>query len=161
MTSDASFADDKLTRRSSEGMLFKLFGTPVDWKATKQRTVTKSSTDAELLALSHAGSEMIWWRRLFRYMDIKLDQEPTLYCDNQQTLRIVTKTAARAKTALRHVDIHQCWIRQEYERGNVKCEWVPSAQMPADGLTKPLGPEQHGAFLRQLCLVENDYDAEN
>ena len=45
--SDSSFADDKATRCSSEGMIFHLFGTPVDWKAARQKTVTKSSTDAE------------------------------------------------------------------------------------------------------------------
>jgi hypothetical protein len=30
----------------------------IDWKSTLQRTVTKSTTEAELLALSLAGSEM-------------------------------------------------------------------------------------------------------
>ena len=43
--------------------------------------LTKSSTDAELLALSHVGSEMIWWTRLFKYMRLTL-YTPTLYCDN-------------------------------------------------------------------------------
>ena len=95
------------------------------------------STDTELLAISHAGSEMIWWQRLFGYTQLRLDK-PTLYCDNMQTLRVLKSAAARAKTALRHVDIHQCWIRQEYERGNLKCEWVETSKMPADGLTKIL-----------------------
>ncbi|KAF7577972.1 Dimer-Tnp-hAT domain containing protein [Pyrenophora tritici-repentis] len=55
--SDASFADDVETRRSSQGYVFQLFGMTVDWKSTLQRTVTKSTTEAELLALSLAGSE--------------------------------------------------------------------------------------------------------
>ena len=54
--SDASFADDVNTRASSEGYLIKLFGLPIDWKSTKQRTVTKSTTEAELYALSRPGS---------------------------------------------------------------------------------------------------------
>ena len=155
--SDASFADDRETRCSSEGMIFHLFGTPIDWKAARQKTVTKSSTDAELLAISHAGSEMIWWQRLFGYMQLRLD-EPTLYCDNMQTLRVIKNAAARAKTALRHVDIHQCWIRQQHERGNLKCEWVETSKMPADGLTKIFGPQQHATFLQQLSIVEHEHD---
>ena len=57
--SDASFADDPSTRSSSDGYLFKLFRMLIDWKATKQRSVTKSNTEAELYALSHAASELI------------------------------------------------------------------------------------------------------
>jgi hypothetical protein len=56
--SDASFADDVETRRSSQGYVFQLFGMTVDWKSTLQRTITKSITEAELLALSLARSEM-------------------------------------------------------------------------------------------------------
>jgi hypothetical protein len=63
--SDASFADNPLTRASSDSYLFKLFGMPIDWKATKQRSVTKSTTEAELYALSRSASELIWWNNLF------------------------------------------------------------------------------------------------
>ena len=57
--SDAAFADDPATRYSTEGYLFKMFNGPVDWRSTKQKTVTTSSTEAELLALSHASKETI------------------------------------------------------------------------------------------------------
>jgi hypothetical protein len=57
--SDAAFADDIKTRRSSEGYLFKLFGGPINWRATKQRIVTTSTTEAKLLALSSAVKETI------------------------------------------------------------------------------------------------------
>ena len=83
---------------------------------------------------------------------------PTLYCDNLQTLRVVKSTAARAKMALRHVDIHQCWLRQQYERGSIHCEWMESSKMPADGLTKILGPQQQAAFLRQISPVDHEVE---
>jgi hypothetical protein len=63
---DASFADDKSTRYSSEGFLFFLYNGAVDWKATKQKTVTISTIEAELLALSLASREMMWWQRFFK-----------------------------------------------------------------------------------------------
>ena len=58
-SSDASFADDSSTRYSSQGYAFKLFNGMIDWKASKQCTVTTSSTEAELLAISAAGKELI------------------------------------------------------------------------------------------------------
>lgn len=49
--SDAAFADN-LDRKSSDGYLFMLYNGAIDWRASKQVTVTTSSTEAELLALS-------------------------------------------------------------------------------------------------------------
>ncbi|KAM4064377.1 reverse transcriptase (RNA-dependent DNA polymerase) [Hirsutella rhossiliensis] len=57
--SDSSFADNPETRKSSQGYVFLFLGGPVDWKATKQATVTTSSTEAELLALSSAAKEQM------------------------------------------------------------------------------------------------------
>jgi hypothetical protein len=116
-TADAAFADDIKTRRSSQGYLFQLFNMTVDWKSTLQRTVTKSTTEAELLALSLAGSEMAEWLRLFDGLALKLNEVPVIWCDNQQTVGIVTKKQEKLHTKLKHVDIHQNWVRQE-----VACE---------------------------------------
>ncbi|KAK1918636.1 hypothetical protein P3342_001685 [Pyrenophora teres f. teres] len=51
-SSDASYADEPETRRSSQGYVFKFGGLMIDWKSTIQRTVTKSTTESELLSLS-------------------------------------------------------------------------------------------------------------
>jgi hypothetical protein len=66
--SDAAFADDHQTCKSTGGFLHKLFGGPTDWHSTKQNTVTTSSTEAELLALTYATKETIWWRRFFKHI---------------------------------------------------------------------------------------------
>ena len=55
-SSNAAFADNT-DRKSSYGFLFKLFGGPIDWKATKQKMVMTSSMEAELLALSDIAKE--------------------------------------------------------------------------------------------------------
>src|SRR5437667_5155952 len=57
VSSDAAYADDLTTCRSTEGYLFKLFGGPIDWRSTKQKTVTTSTTEAELLALTTVATE--------------------------------------------------------------------------------------------------------
>jgi hypothetical protein len=50
--SNAAFADDPQTRKSTGGFIYSLFGGPADWHSAKQKTVTTSSTEAELLALT-------------------------------------------------------------------------------------------------------------
>ena len=55
---------------------------------------------------------------------------------------------------LRHVDIHNHWLRQETQNGKIALQWIPTAEMPADGLTKPLPAQKHAAFVEQLNLVD-------
>ena len=158
--SDAAFADDKITRFSSYGFCLQLFGGTIHYKATKQRTVTTSSTEAELLALSNTAREYMWWRRLFRAINLRLDddiEQPTIYCDNQQTIRLLNMEAPRLVTKLKHVDIHQCWLRQEVQKGTIQTEWIPTADMVADGFTKDLPAQKHANFVKQLNLIDISY----
>jgi hypothetical protein len=58
--SDATFADDKIIRYSSNGFCLQLYGGMIHYKAIKQRTVTTPSIEAELLALTATAKEFIW-----------------------------------------------------------------------------------------------------
>jgi hypothetical protein len=154
--SDAAFADNVESCRSSHGYLFKLYGMPIDWKATQQRSVTKSTTEAELIALSATGGEMKWWIRVFKQVNFGPETQPTIYCDNEPMVGIVKKEKERLHTKLRHVDTHQMWVRQEVQERQLHVEWCSTAEMPADGLTKFLIRQKHAEFVRQLGL-ENVY----
>jgi hypothetical protein len=147
---DASYADHKATRKSSQGYIFFLFGGPIDWKATLQRCVTKSTTEAELVAASSAGTELLWWWRLFKDIEFDPDNEQILYCDNQQTIRLVTTATPRLKTSLRHVDIHHHWLRQEAQAQNINLTYLPTNTQPADGLTKLLPKQRHTNWVSLL-----------
>jgi ribonuclease HI len=151
---DASFADDPESRRSSQGWLMKLDGGPIAWNASRQATVTTSSTEAELLGLSFAAKETMAVARLFSGLRYHLDQQLTIWCDNKQTIRLVNTEVQRLKTALRHVDIHQCWIRQEVQKGTILVEYIQTSNMAADGLTKLLPKSSFKAFVKQLGLTD-------
>jgi hypothetical protein len=103
--SDAAFADDLETRKSTEGFVFKLYGGPVEWGSRKQTTVTTSSTEAELLALTNAAKRLYEWMRLFKGIAFDPGHSFSVACDNQQTIRLLTTETPRLTTRLRHVDI--------------------------------------------------------
>jgi hypothetical protein len=150
---DASFADDLQDRKSTQGYLFTLFGGPIAWKSGKQPTVTTSSTEAELLALSTAAKEAIAAVRLFRDVRLQLNEDLTIWCDNKQTIRLVKEDMMRIQTALRHVDIHNCWVRQEAKKGSFEVKYLPTTEMPADGLTKALDRGKFDRFVAQIGLT--------
>lgn len=151
--SDASFADNK-DRKSSAGYICQVYGGPVDWKATKQPTVTTSTTEAELLAMSDAGRSLMWWRRFLDRISFKPSHPITLRCDNQQTVTLLTSEHAKIDTKLRHVDIHGHWLRQEIREGRIKVQWVPTIKMAADGLTKILPRQKHEDFIKILRMED-------
>lgn len=148
---DAAYADNA-DQKSSEGYVFKMFGGVVDWKARKQKTVTTSTTEAELLSLSSGARETYWWMRFFNA--IRLDPEQTfeIWCDNAQTVGLLTKIDPELKTKLRHVDIHNHWLRQEIQLKNLHVQWKATSQMPADGLTKALSIQKHQEFVEMLGM---------
>ena len=154
-SSDSAFADNVETRKSSYGFCFSLYGGVIHYKAVKGTTVTTSSTEAELLALSLTAKDFIWWIRFFQHIQFDLeDEEPTIYCDNRQTIRLLTKETPKLQTALKHVDIHQSWLRQEVQAGRIKVQWIPTTEMVADGFTKILPAQKHEEFVKQLNLVD-------
>jgi hypothetical protein len=92
--------------------MLKLYGMPIDWKTTGQRSVKKSTTEAELIALLATGGEMEWWIRICQHVKFDPEIQPIIYCDNEQTVGIIEKDE-RLHTKLRHVNTHQMWVRQE------------------------------------------------
>src|SRR5437773_4210294 len=86
-SADASFANNP-DRRSREGYVFKLYGRPIDWVSRKQSTVTTSTTEAELLAMLHAGKQAIWWNNLFKKLHFNTGHDLSIKNDNRQTIRL-------------------------------------------------------------------------
>lgn len=92
--------------------------------------------------------------RLFDEIKLKFEEKTTILCDNRQTISLLQKDTPKLVTKLKHVDIHQHWLRQEVQLGNLKLEWIPTMDMPADGFTKPLPRQRHEMFVDQLNLVD-------
>ena len=118
--SDAAFRDNLISRRSTEGYLFTLFGGAINWHSTKQTSVTKSSIEAKLTALLYTGTESIWWSHFFKEIGMSFNNRQTIYYDNLQTIQLLTKHGPELSIKLRHVDIHHYWLRQEVRDNQIK-----------------------------------------
>jgi hypothetical protein len=154
IASDTSFADDEDTRRSSQGYTISLFGGLIMWRAARQTTVTTSSTEAEMLGVSFTAKELMALKRLFRDLRLDLGELWTIFCDNQQTIRLIVGSNERISTKLRHVDIQNMWARQEHQKGAFEVTYLPTNDMPADGLTKNLSRYKFEHFRALLNLQD-------
>ena len=80
--SDADWAGDKDDYVSTTGYLLYLGNTPISWSSRKQRSVARSSTEAEYKALADTASELLWVLSLFTELGHMPTANPVIYCDN-------------------------------------------------------------------------------
>jgi len=80
--SNTSFADNALTQWSLQGFLISLFNGLIAWQATRQKAVTKSTTEAELLALSHVGGEVKHMVQIFKAIRFNPEQDVIINYNN-------------------------------------------------------------------------------
>ena len=57
---NANFAGDIDSRKSTTRFVFTLGGTTISWASNLQKIVTLSTTEAEYVAATEVGKEMIW-----------------------------------------------------------------------------------------------------
>jgi hypothetical protein len=92
-------------------------------------------------------------KRLLDQLGYKIDQPFRIFCDNTTTIDKVTHPNGRVATKLRHVDIQNMWLRQEYDQGKFIIEYLPTEEMPADGFTKILTRGRFEQFVKQLRMA--------
>jgi len=152
---DALFADNMLDCKSSQAYVMVLFGGVIGWRVNKQNMVTTSTTEAELLLLSQGVKEGQYIKHLLNELNVSTDDQwIKVHCDNCQTICLVIKEIACLQTKLRHVDIHNHWLRQEVRDGRITVEYTPTKKMIANGLTKALPRSEFREFLEQVNLVD-------
>jgi len=83
---------------------------------------------------------------------VVLEEPLQLECDNKQTIRLLEEESTKLTTQLRHIDIHQHWLRQEVQQGRVVAKWVKTSAMIADGMTKVLSGQKHKEFVKMLGM---------
>lgn len=134
--SDADHAGCLDTRKSTTGYLIKMGTGAVSWSSKKQASVAKSSTEAEYIAASTAGQDVIWMRTLLKELGFKVDKPSPLLMDNQSAIAVCKNPEHHGR--MKHIDISHHWIRQEVRRRNIEIHYIPTQEMTADILTKAL-----------------------
>ena len=142
--SDADFAGDPATSRSTTGSLIRLASGPVCWKSHLQREVVLSTTEAEYLAATETCRELEWVKSLLQELDLQDRIEgvarTNLHIDNQSTISLIKNHDNHKRS--KHIKLRNNYCRQKYQREELEVIYVQSDQQLADCLTKPNSPVQ-------------------
>ncbi len=136
----------------------KLFGGAVAWRAHKQDTITTSSTEAELLAISQTEKEAIYLSRLMQTLNLVIPEALTIQFDNAKTIRLLVDKFMKLENKFQHIVIYSHWLTQEVQRGSIHIRWVPTKEMVAGSLTKGLSSAQKHKFFVRMTGIGDQKD---
>jgi hypothetical protein len=109
-------------------------------KSAKQKIVTKSSTEAELVALSDSANVPI---HMSRFLAAQGHDVPPaiLYQDNKSAMALISKGRSTSDLT-RHISLRYFWVKEKIKDGTFQIRYCPSKTMWANGLTKPTQGQQ-------------------
>jgi hypothetical protein len=132
---DASFAlhpDGK----SHTGVVILLGEVGVFFASRKQKCVSKSPTEAELVALSdNVGFVELFHKFVSFVLNCKIDT-PMVYQDNTSVISLVTAGGGMMRT--KHLCTRMYLVMEALKEGKINVKYVHTSEMFADGLTKVL-----------------------
>jgi len=118
--------------------------TDSDWAGS----VALSTMEAEYAALAEVSREVVYLKRLLKYVGFEKYVQPPIhiYCDNQSAIEL-SKNAVLHKRS-KHIDISFHFTRELVDMKEIKVTYLRTDQMLSDILTKPLPKIKH-----QRCVV--------
>lgn len=134
--SDSDYAGCIDTRKSTTGYALKMGTGAVSWSSKKQTFVALSSTEAEYVAASITGQEVVWMRSLLQELHFKVNEASPLNMDNQSAIAAIENPEHHGR--MKQVDVRYHWIRDGARFKRLRTTYLPTEEMPADMLTKPL-----------------------
>jgi hypothetical protein len=149
---DASFAVHP-DMKSHTGATASLGRGSVYSASTRQKLNTKSSTEAELVAVDDV-MPMVLWTRYFLEAQGYGVKESRIYQDNMSSILLEKNGRASSGKRTRHINIRYFLVADRVKSGEVSIEYCPTEVMLADYLTKPLQGAKFIWFRDQILNIQ-------
>jgi transposase InsO family protein len=147
---DADWATSIDDRRSITGWVFLAAGGAISWQSQRQKSVALSTVEAEYMAQCQAVKEAIWLRSLLGEVGLGCTTPMTIFTDSQGAMALAKNPEHHQRS--KHIDIRYHFIREQVAQGAIELVYIPTSEMTADQLTKPLSRDQHSHCARLMGL---------
>ena len=111
----------------------------------KQKINTRSSTEAELVAVNDAMGQILWTRYFMEAQGYNIDAN-ILEQDNKSAMLLEKNGKLSSSKKTRHINIRYFFVQDRIAAGEVMLEHCPTEEMVGDFFTKPL----QGATFRKF-----------
>jgi len=154
--SDAEWAGDHETRRSTTGITFIFGGAAVSWGSKLQKTVALSTMEAEYMALCEASKEAVWLNELVQ--SVASQGLRTSISGGPINIKVYnsgcidfSNSPVEHKRA-KHIEIRYHFVREAITTDKVTLEHCATDDMVADPMTKKLGKTKHDKHVEAMGL---------
>jgi len=131
---DGSYASHMDMRGQSGGVLM-TGNCAVLFKSCKQKVNTRSSTEAELIAVDDMLPMIQWTKNFLKEQGLDLDTE--IKEDNRSTMLLMKNGKSSSGKRTKHLDVRYFYVKDLLDRGIIKLSHCLSKKMIADFFTKP------------------------
>ena len=122
--------------KSHSGIIIFLSGGPVHFRSSKQKLVTKSTTEAELVAFDDALDMTMWISEICQQIGYRFSKPCLLFQDNQSAIHILNQGRMVKKRG--NIGIRFEYILEQLKLGTITVSYVRTENMRADLMTKAL-----------------------
>ena len=140
--------------RGHTGSMLTLGKGAVACHSTRQKINTRSSTEAELVAVDDMAGHILWTRN-FILAQVFLVHESIVYQDNRSAILLESNGMKSAGKRSKHIAIRYYFITDRVRKKEVKIEWCPTLEMLGDFFTKPVQGELFRKFRDGVLNLES------
>jgi hypothetical protein len=134
---DAAYAvHPKMESHTGSIVTIGRFGVSLQYKSLKQKLVTTSSTEAELVAIYEVLDFVLWMRKVLEFLGYP-QETTTIFQDNTSTITMAHMGRGSSGSHTRHIDIKYFWIKQFIEDKTFVIEHLFTDNMLADFFASP------------------------
>nr|GEU50587.1 reverse transcriptase domain-containing protein [Tanacetum cinerariifolium] len=137
--------------RSITGILCFCWRQLVSWKSKKQNVVSRSSSEAEYIAMAQTTCELVWLRNLLGEIGFPQSKPMKMWCDNQEAIYIATNPVFPERT--KHIEVDCHFTRDKLEDGTITTPHIRTESQLADFLTKALSRICINSICNKLGMI--------
>ena len=150
--SDADWAGETHSGRSTTGMVILKNGSAVSWSSKRQGVVSTSTMESEYIALFNTVQNAVFLSHLERQFCVTWFS-PYVWCDNQAAITIAKGGDMEFKRS-KFMNVKYHYVRQAVKKEYVDIDYISTINNTADLFTKrlPHGPLSsfRGHFMQQM-----------
>ena len=148
---DASFAVHP-DFKSHSGAVMTMGEGAIQAGSAKQKLVTRSSCEAELVGADDMATKILWTKFFMEAQGYQIKRN-VLFQDNKSTILLLKNGKRSSGKRTRALNIRYFFLHDQQEKGNLAVEYCPTGDMLGDYFTKPKQGKDFRRFQKAIMGI--------